>query len=307
MPGIVTHYMFGIDVHESLAETIGEASADFDAFLLGNQGPDPFFYLMATPWERELRRIGQTMHRRKVPELLSSLHDRLEDGPCKAYALGFLCHYLLDSTVHPLVYAQQHAICAAGVEGLSGEWAQRVVHATIETEIDECILTSRLDATAATLPPHKTMLLCNDMTLEEVSRGYSKVLWETYGLSAPESVFSTAVNLYRLAQQALDSKSNGLRRRFDYLDWAGMPSKYALALSLRSEPRSYTPFANDDHASWENPYADGLSVSESFDELYACAFTRAIERLPVYADPSFDLDSCRELVGNVNFLGRAID
>lgn len=307
MPGIVTHYLFGTDVHESLAEVIGEAPAALDAFLLGNQGPDPFFYLRATPGTHELRRIGQTMHRQKVPELLASLHDCFADGPCKAYALGFLCHYLLDSTVHPLVYAQEHALCDVGIEGLSDKWAHRVVHATIETEIDEYILTTRLDATAATLPPHKTMLRCPASTLEEVSSGYSKVFRETYGLDVPESAFSTAVNLYRFAQQAYDSKSNGLRQRFDYLDWAGMPSAYVLALSLRPGSRACTPFANDDHATWANPFADGEVVSESFDELYARARARAIELLPAYADPSFDLDDYRKLVGNVNFLGCAIN
>ncbi len=304
MPGIVTHYTFGIDVYAGLVEVIGESPAALDAFLLGNQGPDPFFYLRATPMTHELRRIGQTMHRRKVPELLVALRDHLVNGSCKTYALGFLCHYLLDSTVHPLVYAQEHALCDAGIEGLSGEWAHRVVHATIETEIDEYMLTIKHDATAATLPPHKTMLRCSSATLAEVSRGYAKVFRDTYGLDAPETAFSTAVSIYRVAQQALDSKSSGLRQRFDYLDWAGMPSAYALALSIRPEPRSCTSFANDDHTPWENPFAEGKPVSESFDELYARALARAIEVLPAYADPTFDLEACKTLVNNVNFLGQ---
>ena len=304
MPGIVTHYTFGTDVHASLAEVIGESQAARDAFLLGNQGPDPFFYLWATPMMRELRYIGQTMHRQKVSELLSSLHDHLVDGPCKAYALGFLCHFFLDSTVHPLVLAQERAICGAGIERLSGVWAHRVTHATIETEIDEYILTTKHGATAATLPPHKTMLCCPAETLADVSRGYAKAFCETYGLDAPETAFSTAVSIYRIAQQALDSRSCGLRRRFDYLGWAGMPSAYAQALSLRPEPRSSTPFANDDHTPWENPSAGGEPVSESFGELYARALAHAIEVLPAYADPSFDLEACRKLVGDVNFLGQ---
>lgn len=310
MPGIVTHYMFGTDVHKRLVEVIGDSSAALEAFLLGNQGPDPFFYLMATPSTRACRRIGQTMHRQKTSELLASMHDRFiksPDSPGKAYALGFLCHYLLDSTVHPLVYAQQYAICNARVEGLSGEWSHRVVHATIETALDEYVLTTRLDATAVTLPPHKTMLRCSAPVLTEVSCGYSKVLRETYGLNAPETVFSTAVGLYRFAQQALDSKSSGLRRRFDYLEGAGMVSAYLQALSHRAEPLLHTPFANDDHVTWKDPFGDGKPANDSFDELYACALERAIETLPVYAGPAFGLDACRGLVGNVNFLGRAVE
>ena len=48
------------------------------------------------------------------------------------YLLGFLCHYLLDSTVHPLVYANQYALCDAGIDGLSREDGSEV-HAVIES------------------------------------------------------------------------------------------------------------------------------------------------------------------------------
>lgn len=43
----------------------------------------------------------------------------------RAYALGYVCHYLLDSTVHPLIISQVNALCGAGVEGLTTEDALR--------------------------------------------------------------------------------------------------------------------------------------------------------------------------------------
>ena len=348
MPGIVTHHVFGIDAYRNLSEIIGDSSSALEAFLLGNLGPDPFFYLMATPATRKFRRIGQTMHKQKTAELLSSLHrhlieggehhkdslfasNRTNDGDShiandrtddetsplvantrpsearKAYALGFLCHYLLDSTVHPLVYAQQHAICDSKIEGLTAEWSHRVVHATIETALDEYILTTRLGATAATLPPHRTMLRCPVPALMEVSSAYAKVLGETYGLRVPETIFFTAVNLNKLAQQALDSKSKGLRQRFDYLAKLGMASAYVQALSHRNGPRPHTLFTNDDHIAWEVPFSDGETISKSFDELFSSALERAIEVLPAYADPAFDQKACEVLVNNVNFLGRTVE
>ena len=50
--------MFGIDAYRNLSEIIGDSSSALEAFLLGNLGPDPFFYLMATPATRKFRRIG---------------------------------------------------------------------------------------------------------------------------------------------------------------------------------------------------------------------------------------------------------
>jgi len=313
MPGIVTHHVFGIDAYRSLADLVGDSSHALETFLLGNLGPDPFFYLMATPATNKLRRIGQTMHKQKTPEFLASLHKHFIEGAgrpseaCKAYALGFLCHYLLDSTVHPLVYAQQHAICNSKIEGLTREWSHRIVHATIETALDEYILTTRLGATAAMLPPHKTMLRCPIPALMEVSRAYSLAIEETYGLRAPDTIFFTAVNLNKLAQQGLDSKSNGLRQRFDILAGSSMVSAYVQALSHCAGPRSRTPFTNDDHATWEIPFSDGKTMNESFDELYESALTRTLELAPTFSSSTFDLNASEALVNNVNFLGRAVE
>lgn len=314
MPGIVTHHVFGTDVYESCAQVIGDTPDALDAFLLGNLGPDPFFYLATTPPTRKYRRLGQTMHKQRTPELLFAMHERfiaddqpLEAAVRKAYALGFLCHYLLDSTVHPLVYAQQHAICETPIEGLTGGWPHRVVHATIETSIDEYVLTSRLGATAATLPPHKTMLRCSVVALASLSRAYSLALNDVYGLRYSDTVFVSAVGLNRVAQQALDSKSAGLRQRFDYLGGIGMASAYIQALSHRGEPRPSTPFTNDDHIAWDVPLSEGEVINASFDELFAAALSRAREAVPAFADPGFGLGGCKALVGNANFLGRAVE
>lgn len=313
MPGIVTHHMFGVDVYGSCPQLIGETQSALDAFLLGNLGPDPFFYLTASSLLRKYRRIGQILHKQNTPQLLFSIHEHFiadesmrESAAHKAYALGFLCHYLLDSTVHPLVYAQQHAVCNTHLEGLAGEWSHRVVHATIETSLDEYVLTTRLGATAATLPPHKTMLRCPAPVLLSLSRSFSPVLKDTYGLRVPETAFTSAVSLNRLAQQVLDSKSAGVRQHFDYLAGLGMASSYVQALSHRGKLSPRTPFTNDDHIPWKVPFAKDTVINLSFDELFAQALKRAQEVLPLYAQADFDLDACTALAANVNFLGRPV-
>ena len=44
---IITHDFFGRDVYDALFQTIGGSRDEADAFLLGNQGPDPLFYAVA--------------------------------------------------------------------------------------------------------------------------------------------------------------------------------------------------------------------------------------------------------------------
>lgn len=107
MPALITHDFFGRDVYDRLYTFIGGSRDEADAFLLGNQGPDPLFYLVLSPQLRAHNRLGSTMHNKKPSELLTALKNSLgilnsaEREVGRAYALGFLCHYTLDlSLIH---------------------------------------------------------------------------------------------------------------------------------------------------------------------------------------------------------------
>ena len=315
MPSIATHHIFGSELFQELCETIGPSCHVRDAFLLGNIGPDPLFYLAVMPHSRKLRKLGSTMHGQRTPELLANVHERFIApgyGPSppahaetlKAYALGFLCHYILDSAIHPLVFAQQYAICESGIEGLSGRRASRVAHATIETEYDEYVMTTHLGATVSTFVPHRETLRCPDNDLRELSHGISDVIGETYGTTVNASVFGLAVRLNRIAQAILDSNSIGVRRHFDYLKPLGMSSAYVLSMSHIDAPRSSSAFLNNDHVPWPHPFEGGSEVSASFDHLYEQAVQKAREFIPRFAQESFGYADCLELTQGKNFSGR---
>ena len=128
MPAILTHDFFGRDAYDDVSASRGFVTPQQrQAFLLGNQGPDPLFYLVADPFVGSENRVGGLMHHAKPARLLSALRDALtmltrDERPVgDAYAAGFLCHYLLDRSMHPLVYAYQYALCDAGVPAMTLE------------------------------------------------------------------------------------------------------------------------------------------------------------------------------------------
>ena len=311
MPGIATHHAFGLEVYETLEGLIGATDDERAAFLLGNQGPDPMFYLAAVPSAEELRKVGSVMHRNDPARVLQQVHRAFiaatpADGALRAYALGFLCHYLLDSMVHPLVYAQQFALCGDGFEGFASRQAQRIVHATIETEIDEYVFTAKLGTTAAHMPAHKQMLACPIDVLAEISRRMADVVGVLYRVEAPRRFFVAAVALNRAAQRALDSKRLDAAAIAERLKGSGFPRAFVDAMSHRGDPRISTPFANDDHIAWPHPYEPDAVIDESFEQLYASALARARTTLPVFARSSFSLPDCVALTAHVNFLGRTV-
>ena len=73
MPALITHDFFGRDVYDRLYTFIGGSRDEAEAFLLGNQGPDPLFYRLLGPQLHEHNRLGNVMHGEKPSELLLAL------------------------------------------------------------------------------------------------------------------------------------------------------------------------------------------------------------------------------------------
>ena len=311
MPGIATHYIFGVEVHRELQGLIGANDHEREAFLLGNFGPDPFLFLRVAPIATRYRTLGSRMHGKKPTELLAAVHSHLIADSrgtqvTRAYALGFMCHYLLDSTVHQLVYAQQQAISAEGI-GFGGLRASRAVHAAIETCGDEHFLSCKLGATAVTFPPHREMFGCPAPVMAEISEGLAGALDQAYGINAPAGLFVAAVGVNRLAQVALDSKCGGLRRYVDYLAPLGVLTPNVRMMSYTGAPVNGMTLMNYDHAPWPHPFDKGRVVSESYDELYDAAFARALDVLPAFGGAEFGLESCWEVTRGRNFASCRVD
>ena len=308
MPAIIAHHLFGEGVYSSLRPVVGTGDAERDAFLLGNIGPDPLFCLRVLPRRVSFRLIGSVMHAERPTKLLSALHRRCvadEDGAVRAYALGFLCHYLLDSTAHPLVYAQQFAVCdALGAQPDSPSGG--TVHAMIETELDEWLLREKRGLTVAEFSPRRETLNCASDALDEISAAVADVANDTYGLAMPRNAFAASVRLDRAAQLSIDSKREGVRRHVDYAVLTGRRYPHVLALTHSADATS-APFTNEDHVLWPHPFEETAVVRASFGDLYEAALDRACELIPQFAREGFSPADFAELTDGLNFRGERVE
>ena len=308
MPSIITHDAFGTDVYESLYTHIGGSRDEAQAFLLGNQGPDPLFYAHIDPLLTRAHGLGSRLHREKSSELMVAMRravsalDEGERSIGRAYALGFLCHYLLDRTVHPLVYHYEHAICDAGIEGLDRQ-DHSEVHAVIESELDELVLTVKLQTTARDYNPGKNILRADDRVLEVISRMYVSVAAELFDWDIPERAFSASVKRMRFVQAHVFHSARGRRRDlFGKIEAATRRHSFVRAMSPRAIELSESAFDNHEHAEWENPVT-GERSSASFWELFDEAKHLAFEGILAFDAPSFNLDAARALTHDRNFAG----
>lgn len=302
MPAIMTHNLFGQDMLGDVYHHIGFSQDERDAFLLGNQGPDTFFYWMLCPWLKKYGDAGYKMHDKNPTELIKNINECLEmipsvDRPiARAFALGFLCHYTLDSTVHPLVYFNQYSICNAGVSGLDKSDATEV-HAVIECDFDEMVLYTKLGKTIADFDPCAVMLQGSSHALEIISSLTSLVYVATYGDAIPADMYKVCMSNFRIIQALMRSKNGIKRHAVANIETLVRHKSLFAAMSHRPIARTTCQFDNHENAEWANPFT-GEKTTASFWDLFDEAKTKARANFEL-----FEAGNYVEITHDLNFSG----
>lgn len=130
MPAIYAHDRFGRDALSLLDGPVLELlTAQRAAFDTGLQGPDFLFYYRPYLPGNRLHKIGDRTHALTGQRFFSRcarLQQAQPDEVGRAYLCGFLCHYLLDSRLHPIINAR----CSLG----------DVIHSEAEMAFDRALL-----------------------------------------------------------------------------------------------------------------------------------------------------------------------
>lgn len=308
MPAVITHDRFGREALKHPATSFVATKDERDAFLLGNQGPDPLFYSVISPSLATYHALGSLMHDKKPAELLSAFSHAIKTAPTatqpviRAYAAGFLCHYLLDRTAHPLIYAQEYALCDAGVEGLSRKDGSEV-HAVIETELDELMLYTYTGKTIASFAPHKDILQASDQALASLSYIVGAVLWETYERIAPVDLLSKSVHNFRRIQHMLYSPRGKKRAVLGKIERAVRPHSFLESMSHQNRALTYSDFDNHKHDVWVNPFTGDISTA-SFMDLFNSTLEESDTWIPKMASGQLSLEEAQTLTQSKNFSGK---
>ncbi len=308
MPALITHDFFAHDVMNAYADACGDSRFECDAFLLGSQGPDPLFFGRGmAPYGTSV--LGKRMHSEEPSKLLAALSASLGvlEGDAqpigRAYAHGFLMHYLLDSKMHPLVYGLVESICTAGVEGL-GDGDRAVVHHSIERELDEMVLYRKRGMTVREFKPTRHILLVNPWALGVIQRMYAYMALTVYGTEMAPTAFAHALAMYRLEQQMLYSPTGTKRAILGGIERAvrrGSHS-YVSSVSHRAHELETTWFANPDHQPWEHPWTGEVRF-DSFWDIYQDSLDEAQGIIQAFDAPRFDEDAARAITHDINFSG----
>lgn len=131
MPSTYAHYRFGNEVLNRLdAPASRLAETNRALFWIGLHGPDIFFYynvLRDTP----VGQIGHTLHDQNAAKFFTRAAEIIraaDDFPAgRAYLMGYICHFALDSCCHPYIEAVIRS--------------QGLTHTEIEADLERQLLT----------------------------------------------------------------------------------------------------------------------------------------------------------------------
>lgn len=287
MPALLTHDYFGKDVYKRLPAGFSsvfedEASArdGYDLFLLGNQGPDPFFYTQMTPSFKIGKRFGSLMHREKTSETLECLRRVTLSIPqpaqslLLAYMLGFVCHYTLDCIMHPFVFSQQFAVCDAGVKGLDRRDGS-IVHAQIEADLDMMMLHRRRGVGISEYDYTDHVLMASEEGLALLDSFYQALAHEVYATDLFPAAFTQGVHDMRLTIRVLYSPRGIKRTLIGVVERSVARHSFAQAMSPRTDVGDTCDYDNQVHAEWTNPFNGATSIA-GFLDLYEQARIAAL-------------------------------
>ena len=305
MPALTTHHLFGEESIDRLPAGLVASGNERTAFLIGNQGPDPFFFRVRTPHLSTCMKFAQVMHRSRMSRQMEVLHEgvsRLSErdaGVGRAFALGLLSHYVLDRNAHPYVYAQQWGVMEAD-PSLARSGSQ--VHAVIESDLDVLMLQlKRNGATAADCPPVGE-LVSNEHVDAVAGALMSNIAYNVYGLEVGVREYGGAVADMQLVYTLIEPAGGKRARAFELIERTFV-SDYSLLHSLAhlvtSEPPART--GNLGHLSWKNPFTEEES-EESFPEV----FSRALDDYERTAALFIEGGDMVAVTGHVNYSGRVL-
>lgn len=319
MPAAITHQLFGESILSTLGQT-GDGSAmaltrdewTRQAFLIGNQGPDPLFFLLRDPHPVMMKMLGSTMHRhggarfveafdRSIQPTIPMIRQGGASGIGRAYLCGFLCHYILDRAMHPFIYSVQYRLMDSGVAGL--ENAGHEIHGQIESDLDMMMLHTMRHTDISAYRPYRDALQSDVPVLDAIDRPFREGVLAAYDMSLTSRVFKRSVGDMRLSMRVLYSPSGMKRNLVGKVERLFREHSLAQAMSQTLGVTDHCDFDNRDHAPWVNPFSGDVSTS-SYLDLFGSARSEALDFLRGHLDGTF---SAPDIFDGRDFSGRVVD
>lgn len=280
MPNLVTHYLMAKGVEQELPQSLQELIEQHQqSFILGTLGPDIFFYYHVFPWDNAteasyVQEIGNAMHETKIDEFFAALFQRVrllkDRSEVISYTLGFLCHFALDLTAHPYIYAQTQTM-----ENVGDLYEHRLLESRIDGQLIHALQHDH--QLSPTFKPYQ-LVRFDSQQAQLLADIYQPILAKVYHKHCDVDLFKTMLLDCYTLQRILDDPYNHKRQLAQKVEQ--LTHRQSDALSMMIPIKNCiddNDYLNLQHNEWQHPVT-GEEKQQSFIDLFFTSMDEA-ERL----------------------------
>lgn len=281
MPGFTTHYLFGQQTYPLLPTSNSKKAIQKypRVYTLGLQGPDIFFY------HTHRQNPGSIAHTTNTGMFLSHLLQATEIFPsakeqtiAQSYVLGFVGHYILDSTCHPYIYARSNY--SLNKKRNMGR------HIQLETDIDNSLLWFYQRKRPSEFHQSNSIAL-NKEQIQVISKLLFIAFKKTYPnlMLSQHQIKQSILSTQKITRILYDT--TGCKKAFiQRLESIFLSYPMVSSLIANDHLVFYKDPCNIRHKSWKNPWDESILSRESFFDLFEKAQTQYFKLL-IAADKYF--------------------
>ena len=288
MPATAVHAYFAQDLNDILPKEI-KNKLDVDRLKTFGQSTDSlmFYNLFSILPGKNIRDFQKYFHTNKTQEFFINLinyikeNDYTEDIDVNSFLVGTICHYVLDSTVHPYIYYKTGYFN----KNDKSTYKYNNVHTFMETFLDNDMIKRR-----ESINPYKFNISKFSFDTSKFSNELNDTIKytfkETFDVDNMDKIYYKSLKQMKNSIFIFRQDRYGVKKFF-YKLADTFTSKRVFrfeAISYHYPLNDRHNFLNENHKLWRNPCDYNLTSEESFLDLYL----KALKLAKVMICASFD-------------------
>ena len=278
MPATVTHAFFVKDVYDILPNNISR-KLDLERCKMFGQSLDSLFFynLLSFKSGKDIREFKNYFHKNKSQDFFINLlkyikDNKIDDQDTYSFLMGFICHYVLDSTIHPYVFYKTGLFN----KRKPSTYKYNNVHHFMETFIDNDMIRRRMKCNPYT---YDFVSFCfeNSSFSLYLNNTIDNVFYNTFRIKNMSEIYDKSLRQMETCLRLFRRDPHGIKKvLYKTIDTFTPKNAFRFeAVSYHYPLEDKHNFLNNNHNMWRNPTNFDDTSTESFIDLYIKAIKEA--------------------------------
>lgn len=280
MPSTITHSYFSIDVYNKLDNKY-KKNINLNKLKVFAQGPDIYYFynFLIGKKAKKIYNIGDILHKDNINNYFYNIIKYIKDNnlydntEIKSYLYGIICHYILDTNMHPYI------IYHTGIynKNIKDTLKYNGKHQEMEYYLDCYMINKYENINHKYYKMYKILNIKLDNTLKDLINNTNKI---TYNIDYTFYYYNKSLKYMYLFFKYINYDKYGIKRKiYKTIDKILNNNFIKLEeLSYHIDKKEYIKYLNNNKNTWKHP-STNKKYNYSFNELYNISIDKCIDTI----------------------------